>query len=318
MNKKTYTEVTTKQTMNRVTAPSMPFHWSINPYRGCAHGCSFCYARATHTFLGMNADDSFQNNILLKANAPEALKYQLERVAKRFKGDLYETANHVGLVAIGTATDPYQPIEAKQELTRECLKILAKYGIPTTITTRSPLILRDIDILKDMYVTSVNISVSSLNRDVWRQFEPATSHPNKRFEIIQRLNEEGIHTGLFLAPILPFITDGEKEMQAVFHNASLSKAQFVMPSVLRLAPEVKSWFFKSIEAHYPHLLAKYAEYYRSSYPPKNYVQEVVQRANKYMDTYSIPSSFKERDDWRESWSKHQKWNEPSYEQLSLF
>jgi DNA repair photolyase len=126
MAKKIYEEMTTKLTMNRVKEPRMPFDWSINPYRGCTHGCSFCYARTTHSFLGLHADDSFQHHIFLKSNAAEALEEQLAKLMNKFRGDLGQVVHQVGLVALGTATDPYQPVEAKAKLTRKCLEVLAK------------------------------------------------------------------------------------------------------------------------------------------------------------------------------------------------
>ncbi|WP_228268274.1 SPL family radical SAM protein, partial [Klebsiella pneumoniae] len=141
----------------------MPFSWSINPYRGCFHGCSFCYARATHRFLDMKADDSFQNHIFVKSNAAESLEKQLEKLAKKYGRNPDVLAQQVGLVAIGTATDPYQPVEGKAKLTRECLKVLAKYQVPTTITTRSPLVLRDLDLLRQMPIVSINVSISTLD-----------------------------------------------------------------------------------------------------------------------------------------------------------
>src|SRR5690348_7496026 len=123
MNHKTYEFVKTKQTLNKVKAERMPFDWSINPYRGCAHGCSFCYARAFQSFIGMGAEDEFQNHILIKENAAEALEAQLARIAKRMGNNPLKAGQSIGTVAIGTATDPYQPIESKQEITRQCLMV---------------------------------------------------------------------------------------------------------------------------------------------------------------------------------------------------
>jgi DNA repair photolyase len=296
MAKKIYEEVTAKQTMNRVKAASMPFDWSINPYRGCAHGCSFCYARSTHTYLGMNADDSFQNHIFLKTNAAEALEAQLAKLVKKHRGDWREAARQVGLVAIGTATDPYQPVEAKAQLTRECLKVLAKYRIPTTITTRSPLILRDLDLLLDMHVTSINISVNTLDYEIYRRMEPASPFPLKRLETVQKLVEHGLPAGIFLAPVLPYLTDSDKQLEELVSAASQHRAEYLVPSVLRLAPEVKAWYFQTLRQHYPQLLPAYLKLYRMGYPDADYVKSLRRRVDQLLGKYQLSGDIKPRGD----------------------
>jgi DNA repair photolyase len=268
-----YEAIHSKTLLNRVTAPSMPFEWSINPYRGCQHGCSFCYARNTHSFLGMETDDKFQNHIFFKENAPEALEEQLKKMLRSKAG-----AQKIGRVAIGTATDPYQPVEAKALLTRKCLEILAAYQVPTSITTRSPLVLRDLDLLKQMPVISVNLSVNTMDISVWKNLEPSTPAPLKRLETVQQLNEEGVPAGIFLAPLLPLLTDQPDQLQAVITAAAKHKAMFAMPSFLRLSTApVKSWFFHVLEQHYPQLMPKYNKLYEhSSYLP-NYYREAARK-----------------------------------------
>jgi DNA repair photolyase len=289
MGKKVFQEVTAKQAINRVKEPRMPFDWSINPYRGCTHGCSFCYARTTHTFLGMEADDSFQNNILLKTNAPEALEAQLAKVAKRHRWDLEEAARHIGLVAMGTATDPYQPIEAKAKITRECLKVLAKYQIPTSITTRSPLILRDMDILREVPVASINISISTLNKEVYQRLEPAAPYPLKRLETVQTLVENGLPAGVFIAPILPYLTDSAEVLEELAASISASGARFALPSVLRLTPGVKEWYFQVLKQDYPHLLPAYEKLYPRAYPQAGYVEALRRRIYGLLEAYGLPA-----------------------------
>ncbi|MCL6625886.1 MAG: radical SAM protein, partial [Alicyclobacillus shizuokensis] len=192
-----FDDISTRQVMNRVTAPGMPFQWSINPYRGCTHGCSFCYARVTHTYLGMGADDTFRSRIFVKADAPDVLAEQLERRLRRLGGDMDRLVREVGLVTLSTATDPYQPIEARRKLTRQCLNVLAAYQVPTSITTRSPLILRDIDILKQVRLHAINISVHTLDKQVWRRLEPATPAPEKRLAAVRKLAANGLPVGVF-------------------------------------------------------------------------------------------------------------------------
>lgn len=290
MSRKTYEEMTVKQTLNRVKDVHMPFSWSINPYRGCLHGCSFCYARPTHAFLGMRSDDSFQNHIFLKVNAAEALEQQLARLARKHRGDLRRVAREVGLVAIGTATDPYQPVEAKARLTRECLQVLAKYQIPTTITTRSPLILRDLDLLREIPLTSINISINTLDARLVRCLEPATSLPHKRLETVQQLVEHGLPAGVFLAPILPGLTDAPADLQALIVQVKEHRAAFAVPSVLRLAPDVKRWYFSLLQQHYPALLPVYERLYRGTYPPPAYAMPLLERVQCLLDSCQLPGT----------------------------
>lgn len=268
-----YEPITTKSILNPVKASSMPFEWSINPYRGCQHGCSFCYARATHSFLGLEANDTFQNHILLKENAPEMLAAQLQKWARS-----KHRIGRRGAIAIGTATDPYQPAEAKALLTRKCLEVLANYPVSVSITTRSPLILRDMDLLKRISAVSVNISVNTLDRKVWRCMEPSSPDPYQRMNTLRRLTEEGIQAGIFLAPILPFLTDDPENIRKIAEAAARNRARFVIPSFLRLAvPEVKWWFCQTLHQHYPQLSEKYAGLYRNSASVPNGYRESAMR-----------------------------------------
>lgn len=294
MGKKVFQEVTAKQAMNRVKEPRMPFDWSINPYRGCTHGCSFCYARTTHTFLGMEADDTFQHHILLKTNAAEALEAQLAKIAKRHKGDLDEVAREVGLVTLGTATDPYQPIEAKAQITRRCLKVLAKYQISTAITTRSPLILRDLDILQEVPVASINISVNTLDKEVYRRLEPATPHPLKRLETVQALVENGLTAGVFIAPILPYLTDSAEGMEKLFGAVKSSNARFALPSVLRLTPGVKEWYLQVLKMYDPDLVPVYHRLYPKAYPQAGYVEALGKRVRGLLETHELSTDIPTR------------------------
>jgi len=295
--KKTFQTLIAKQTLNRVREPRMPFDWSINPYRGCAHGCAFCYARATHKFLDKRADDSFQNHIFIKTNAAEALESQLSQVAKRFKGNLDAVARHFGVVAIGTATDPYQSVEGKAKVTRECLKVLSKFRIPITITTRSPLILRDLDVLNGMRIASIQISIGTLDADVCRRMEPGASRPQKRLEIVNELSQNGLPAGIFMAPILPYLTDSAAEIERLIAAAKGHQATFVSASVLRLIPEVKAWYFKTLKQHYPDLFPAYVKLYRNAYPHSAYVNTVMEKIDVLLKKYQLPSSLPERYQW---------------------
>jgi len=272
--KKIYETQTVKQTLNKVQAKSMPFDWSINPYRGCAHGCSFCYARAFQSFIGREADDDFQNRIMLKTNAAEALEAQLSKLAQRFSYDIGQLQNHVGLVVLGTATDPYQPVEIKAKITRACLEVLAKYRIRTSITTRSPLILRDLDLLSRMNIDSVNISLNSLDPAVIRMMEPGAPLPYKRLEAMQKLAAAGVRAGLFIAPILPFLTDSRESLEQLMTAAKDHRASFAMTSLLRLSPDVKGWFLHMLQKHEPELVPRYKSLFQGAYPDPRYADKI--------------------------------------------
>lgn len=285
----TFESISAKQLMNKVNAPSMPFQWSINPYRGCTHGCSFCYARTTHTFMGLTADDTFRQHVFMKENAAEVLERELHRKLRSHHGDYEALARAIGLVNIGTATDPYQPIEARQKLTRQCLEVLAHYQVPTSITTRSPLILRDIDILQQMRLQAIHISVNTLDKTIWRNLEPSTPSPVKRLEAIQTLSHEDLPVGVLLAPILPFLTDSNEHLSEVLDGVASHGAQFAIPSILRLNGEVKSWFLQTLRTHDPELESHYTRLYRGAYASTSYSRLILARAHKLLHQRRIPS-----------------------------
>jgi DNA repair photolyase len=279
-----YESLPVKSLLNAVKAPSMPFEWSINPYRGCQHGCAFCYARGTHSFLGVEADDTFQNRIFLKTNGPEALREQL---GKMFR--LSKKGKPIGHIAIGTATDPYQQAEAKAMLTRQCLEVLAEYPASVSITTRSPLILRDIDLLRRIPGITVHVSIGTLRADMWRSFEPSSPSPRKRLETVKRLREEGIATEVFIAPILPHLTDGADDLRQLIAAVADCRPHRVMASILRLnTREVKLWFFRILHERFPHLTETYAELYRGSpYAPDSYRDPVKQMIRSLLKQYGL-------------------------------
>lgn len=311
-----YEAMPVKTLLNPVKAPSMPFEWSINPYRGCQHGCAFCYARATHSFLGAEADDTFQNRIFLKNNAHDALRQQLDKMARSRRG-----LKGIGRIAIGTATDPYQQAEGRELLTRKCLEVLAEYDVRVSITTRSPLILRDLDLLRRLPGMIVNMSVGTLRSDIWRDFEPTTPSPAKRLETVKRLGEEGIGTSVFVAPILPHLSDQADDLDALMDAIAESRAGSVMASFLRLSTrEVKVWFFRTLQAKYPHLRETYADLYRgSAYAPDSYRAPVKLTIRRLLERYGLSSADAIRSpEFQPSPEAASTNDEPSVQQLYLF
>ncbi|WP_027092525.1 SPL family radical SAM protein [Cohnella thermotolerans] len=282
MRQITYEPMNAKSVLNAVKAPSMPFDWSINPYRGCQHGCSFCYARSTHVYLGEAADDNFQRHIFWKEDAPSILRAQLKRMARRLPR----------YVVIGTATDPYQQLEARTRLTRGCLEVLAEFGVAASITTRSPLVLRDLDLLSRMPGSSVNLSIHSLDAGIWRTFEPSSPSPRQRIDCARRLREAGIPTVVFMAPILPYLTDTSELTEELIAACVQAGVRELMPSFLRLStPEVKNWFFSVLRTAYPHLADKYGRlYWHSSRLPDHYTRPVKARIAEQMARHGLARS----------------------------
>ncbi|SMO59329.1 SPL family radical SAM protein [Melghirimyces algeriensis] len=291
--------------LNRVKDERMPFDWSINPYRGCGHGCHFCYARATHSWLGFHADDSFRNNIIVKRNAAEVLRQELKR--GKWKG---------GQIAVGTVTDPYQQLEGRLQLTRSILEVLLEYGIPCSITTRSPLILRDLDLLKEMKIDSVQISINTLDETIWRKTEPSSPHPQQRFHTVQELNQAGISAGIFLAPVIPYLTDSEDQLREVLEQAAKHQAQFVVPSFLRLRPEVKSWFFRQMRLAFPNINLQMVRLYQeSALAPLDYRNKILKRIHHMAEEQGVPTHLPENGEKRERVSQT---DQEAPVQLSLF
>ena len=251
MSKATYIERHCRTALNRVSG--MPFRWSLNPYRGCTHRCHYCYARLSHTYLGMNADDDFETKIIVKANMPEVLRQELRKPSWMRER-----------VAIGTATDAYQPCEGRYRLTRRCLEALRDHATPVSIVTKSTLILRDLDLLAELAHgpgATVYFTITTLEHQLWRLIEPGTPPPLKRLEIMRRLADAGVPCGVFLAPILPGITDAMESIDAVAAAAKAHGAASFGSAVLRLAPQVKEHYLGFIGETFPALLPRYERAY---------------------------------------------------------
>lgn len=188
-------EVRAKSVLNRVPGGRYGFNWTVNPYRGCTHACSFCFARPTHTYLGWNAGRDFEREIVVKVNTPERLRAELARPAWRRE-----------LVALGTNTDPYQWVEGRYRMMPEILAVLEEARTPVSVLSKSPLVLRDIDHfarLAKRLPVSVNLSVPTLDEKVWRETEPHTPHPRARLEAVAELRRRGIDSGVMVAPLMP-------------------------------------------------------------------------------------------------------------------
>lgn len=221
-------------------SPDIPFDRSINPYRGCEHGCVYCYARPTHAYLGLSPGIDFETRIYAKTNAAELLRAEMARSRDR------------SLIALGANTDPYQPAEKRLKLTRSILEVACESGQRIAITTKSALVVRDIDLLRRLAgqgLVQVMISVGTLDPDIARTLEPRANSPQRRIEAIARLSEAGIPAGVIVAPVIPALTD--QDLERVLEQASAAGARRAGYVLLRLPLEVSALFQEWLQAHYP-------------------------------------------------------------------
>ena len=231
----------TRTVITRNASPDVPFHQSINPYRGCEHGCIYCFARPSHAYLGLSPGLDFETKILCKPNAAQLLEQELLSPSYRCEP-----------IALGSNTDPYQPLERQQRITRQILEVLQRHRHPVAIVTKGALIERDIDILQEMasdHLIQVMISISSLDRKLVRALEPRAAAPQRRLELIELLHRAGIPTGVLVAPLIPVLT--EPEIEKILQAAAQAGACSAAYVLLRLPNEVADLFEQWLDHHYP-------------------------------------------------------------------
>jgi DNA repair photolyase len=246
-----YREEPCRSALNRVKG--MPFEWSLNPYMGCVHRCTFCYVRAFERRADRPSDDRYGTSIRVKINVAEVLRGELARPS-------WEPAP----VAIGAATDPYQPAEGRYRLTRACIEALAEARTPFSIITRGPMIVRDIDVLVEAASrasVSVTFSVPTLDDGVWRKTEPSTAHPRQRLKAVCKLVDAGIKTGVGMAPILPGISDRRSQLAEVVKAAREAGATGVWANLLFLRPGTREHFLDCLARDWPEELDRYERLY---------------------------------------------------------
>jgi DNA repair photolyase len=246
-----YREEPCKVALNRVKG--MPFDWSLNPYMGCVHRCTFCYVRAYELRADRPFDDRYGTSIRVKTNVVEVLRRELARARWEHEP-----------VAIGAATDPYQPAEGRYRLTRGCIEALAEASNPFSVITRGPLIVRDFDVLADAArraSVSVTFSIPTLDEDVWRRTEPGTAHPRQRLRALRALVEAGVRAGVGMAPILPGISDRPEQLAEVVRAAREAGACGVWSNLLFLRPGTREHFLDAVARDYPEQLERYERLY---------------------------------------------------------
>jgi DNA repair photolyase len=251
-----FLHVNARRIINEVpNASRMPFRYTINAYRGCSHACAYCFARPTHAYLDLDIGHDFDTKIVVKVNAVERLRAELQ--PKRWGG------HHI---AMGTNTDPYQRAEGKYHLTRGVVEVLAEAANPFSILTKSTLILRDLDLLKEAAARTdvhANFSIGTLDEDVWKLTEPGTPHPRQRVEAVAKLNAAGIPCGVLVAPILPGLSDRPEQIEAVLAACRKAGAQNLSPIRLHLRRGVKEHFMGWLAGARPDLVPLYQRLYRN-------------------------------------------------------
>ena len=261
-----YQEVDVRSAMSR--AQGMPFNWALNPYRGCTHACEYCYARKYQRHLELGTGDEFSTFILVKRNLPEVLHRELSRASWARES-----------VAIGTATDPYQPIEGHYRLTRRCLEVLVDARNPFSIVTKGPMVLRDRDVLIRASAGAgcqVFMSVPSVDADAWAALEPGTAPPKQRLRAIRELADAGIKTGVLMMPLVPGVTTSRSSIERTVSAIAEAGVRLVGANVARLDPGVREHFFAFLSRQYPQLLDGYERLYPRANASDAYTREVKQ------------------------------------------
>jgi len=259
-----YQEVQCRSALNAVRG--MPFKWTLNPYRGCTHACHYCFARRYHRQFELDAGDEFASVILVKHNIATVLRRELDRPAWTREQ-----------VAVGTATDPYQPIEGHYRLTRACLEVLARARTPLGIVTKGPMVVRDIDVLSDVARASscrVYLSVPTVDDEAWRALEPGTASPMQRLRAVRQLVDAGIEAGVLMAPIVPGFSSSREKLERTIKAIADHGARFVGCNVMYLQDGTRTHFMNFLEREFPAMRPRFERLYAKKYPPEQYQREV--------------------------------------------
>lgn len=279
----TFYEIHAKSIVSHVPQASrMPFRWTINPYRGCQHSCTYCFARNTHSYLDLDAGHDFDSKVIVKVNAPELLRAKLASPA--WGGE------HI---AMGTNVDCYQRAEGRYELMRGIIAALRDAANPFSILTKGTLILRDLDLLAEAAeVTEVGLNVSAafVDKELWRAIEPGTPAPERRLEACAALNDAGLRCGVLMGPVVPFLSDSPAQLDAAVRQIADTGASHVSPIVLHLRTGAREWFLSWLRTAHPELADRYAELYgRGAYAPREYQARIAGQVRELADRYRVGS-----------------------------
>jgi len=279
-----YFTLEAKSILNRCTAARMPFTWTVNPYRGCEFACKYCYARYTHEFMEIRDNAEFERKIYIKQNVRWLLRQDLKKVKAQEE------------IAIGTATDPYQPAEKRYEMTRSILEELAQHrGFNISLITKSDLIVRDVDLLQQIAEHNtlfVNVTITTMNVQLARILEPRAPRPDLRMKAVRELNEAGIDAGVICAPVLPGITDSLPSLEMVVAETKRAGGKYIFANALHLRPCSASVFMPFLELEFPHLAAEYHQRYKDkAFLPNSYRRRIADLLKKLRQKYHLHYSF---------------------------
>ena len=272
-----YQEVTCRSALNRVKG--MPFEWTLNPYRGCTHGCHYCFARRYHAQFEMDAGDEFASVILVKQNIVGVLARELDRPS--WQRDY---------VAFGTATDPYQPIEGHYRLSRAIIEALTRGRTPFGLITKGPMVVRDIDVLVEharAARSTVYMSVPTVDDDAWQQLEPGTAPPLQRLRAVRALVDAGVNAGVLMAPIVPGFSSARGKLERTIKAIADHGARFVGCNVMHLQDGTRDHFMHFIDREFPAMKPRFETLYAKKHPPEAYRKEVQSMVRVLQERYGL-------------------------------
>ncbi len=291
-----YFTLPARSLLNRcVSSRNLPFRWTINPYRGCEFGCRYCYARYTHEFMELRDGVEFEQKIYVKQQAAALLRQDLRRVKK---GES---------IALGTATDPYQPAERRYQITRGLLEEFARHrGFELGIVTKSNLILRDLDLLREVSrgnKVPIHVTITTLDADLARILEPRAPRPDLRIDAVRQLSAAGLTVGVSCSPVLPSITDSPANLEAVVRAAAAAGAHHIFAGPLFLKPCSAAVFLPFIHQHFPHLVEQYRKRYQDrAFLPVSYGKRIAQLVAAFREKYGMQRADPRREEFADQWN----------------
>lgn len=279
-----YQEIVCRSALNPVQG--MPFNWTLNPYRGCTHACHYCFARRYQTQFELGPDDHFSSFILVKINLVEVLRRELDHPSWKREQ-----------VAVGTATDPYQPIEGHYKLTRRALEALLRATTPVGLVTKGPMVVRDADLLSALGRSAgctVYISVPTVDEDVWRALEPGTAHPLQRLRALRALRDAGVNAGVLMAPVVPGFTTQPARLEATVKAIADHGAAFMGANVMYLKGGTRDHFMGFLDREFPEMVQGYSDLYAGAYAKAEYVTKVRQTIALLQERYGLNRRTRQR------------------------
>ena len=274
-------EITAKVALNRLRK-KLPYSWDLNIYRGCIHGCKYCFARYSHQYLKENSDNFF-SDVFVKTNIAEVLDRELS--SKNWKKEI---------INIGGVTDSYQALEKKYKIMRKVLKVILKHKNPIIISTKSDLILRDFDLISELsQVACVNIACTITTKDekIRQKIEPQACSTEKRFKVLEQFKKTGASVGIHVMPVIPFITDNKENLESIFQYASHIEVDYLLPGTLYLRGDTRKYFLQFIKNEFPEIYGKYLYLYRQGGANRLYKNKLYKMINNLRKKYQVSSNY---------------------------